>query len=236
MRDQDHSVRIFDQVRLEPVARLEIQVVRRLVQEQQVRLAEQELRQGDPHLPAARKRLCRPAEIVIREAEALKHRRRFQVDAVAAAEPEPVLEIAVARQHRIVLRLRDRLVAQPRLERVHLVLHGDQVAEGAAGFVEDASSCVRQAVLRQIADGQRRRLQNRTRIPVVEPRHHSEQRGFAGAVRTAQANPLPVGNLPGDVLEEHTVAERFGEILKLDHAEEKRLILARARRVRKAWL
>ena len=63
MRDEDDGVRIGVQVLLEPVARLEIEMVGRLVEQQQVRLAEQQLGQRDPHLPAAGERLGRPLEV-----------------------------------------------------------------------------------------------------------------------------------------------------------------------------
>jgi hypothetical protein len=53
VRDQNHRVRIRVQVLLEPVAGLEVEVIGRLVEQQQVRLAEQQLGERDPHLPAA---------------------------------------------------------------------------------------------------------------------------------------------------------------------------------------
>ena len=63
VRDEDHRVRIGVEVLLEPVARFEIEVVGRLVEQQQVRLAEQQLGQRDAHLPAAGERLGRPLEV-----------------------------------------------------------------------------------------------------------------------------------------------------------------------------
>jgi hypothetical protein len=53
VRHEDDGVRILVQVGLEPVSRLEIQVVRGLVEEQQAGTPEQEPGQGDAHLPAA---------------------------------------------------------------------------------------------------------------------------------------------------------------------------------------
>ena len=63
VRDEDDRVRVGDEVLLEPVARVEIEVVGRLVEQQQVRLAEQQLRERDAHLPAAGERLGRPLEV-----------------------------------------------------------------------------------------------------------------------------------------------------------------------------
>jgi hypothetical protein len=45
---------------------------------------------------------------------------RLELDAVAVVQPEAILQIAVAVQHRVVLGFGNRRVAEPLLERVHL--------------------------------------------------------------------------------------------------------------------
>ena len=82
---------------------------------------------------------------------------------------------------------------------------------------------MRQAVLRQVADGQRGRLEDRARVGLVEPGHHLQQRGLAGAVRTAQADALAIRDLPRDVVEEDAIAEGLGEVGELDHADRERV-------------
>ena len=212
VRHEDDRVRVGVEVFLEPVARFEIEVVRRLVEQQQVRLAEQQLGERDAHLPAAGKRLGRPGEVGGPEAEALEHRRRLQLDRVAVAMPEAVLQIAVAREHLVVLGLRDRGVAEPILDVVHLGFHGEQIAEGARRFVEERPAAVREAVLREVADRQRRGLEDGARVGLVEARHHLEQRRLAGAVGAAQADAFAVGDLPRDVVEEDPIAERLRQL------------------------
>ena len=90
VRDEDDRVRVLGQVAFEPVARVEIEVVGRLVEQQQAGLLQQQLRQRDAHLPAAGERLGRPLRVRLREAEAAQHRRDLQVDGVAVAVPELV--------------------------------------------------------------------------------------------------------------------------------------------------
>ncbi len=145
VRDEDDGVRIRAEIFLEPVARLEIEVVRRLVEQQQVRPAEQQLRQRDAHLPPAGERLGRAREILLAEAEAAQHRRDPQIHAVAVCQPEAILQVAVAVKHRVVLRFRHRRVAEPMLDVVHLRLDVEQRLEGAGRFLEDACGrvCVR---------------------------------------------------------------------------------------------
>ena len=185
-------------------------MVGRLVEQQQVGLAEQQLGQRDAHLPAAGEGFGRPFEVRRLEAEAAEHRRRLQLDAVAVAEPEAILQVAVAMQHRIVLGFRNRRIAELILDGVHLRLHRDQVGERARRLLEDGVTRVTQAVLRQVADGQRVRLEHGARIGLVDAGHHLEQRGLAGAVRSAQADAFAIGDLPRDVVEQDAVAEGLG--------------------------
>ena len=86
VRNQDEGEGIIVQVLLQPVARLEIEVVRGLIEQQQIGLDQQELGQRDAHLPAAGKLLGRAVRILARKAQAVEHRAglRFQRIAVAA--------------------------------------------------------------------------------------------------------------------------------------------------------
>ena len=171
-------------------------------------------------------RICQPPEnvsagrvgIVRAEAKAAQDRRDAQVHAVAVGEAEAILQLAVADQHRVVLVLRDRRVAKPVLDVVHLGLDVEQRLKRAAGFLEDRAARVRQPVLRQVADRQVGRLDDRARVRLVEAGEHLQQRGLAGAVRAAQADAVAVRDLPRDVVDQGAVAERFGEVGKLDHA------------------
>ena len=53
VRDHDDGSWIRYQIFLEPVTRLEIEMIGRLVEQQQIGLAEQQLRECEPHLPSA---------------------------------------------------------------------------------------------------------------------------------------------------------------------------------------
>ena len=89
-------------------------------------------------------RICQPPENVSarrsavfgREAEPAQHGRDAQVHAVAVAEAEALLQLGVAREHRIVLILRHRGVRRAVLDVVHLRLHVEQRLKRAAGLLE----------------------------------------------------------------------------------------------------
>ena len=55
------------------------------------------------------------------------------------------------------------------------------------------------------------------RVGLVEPGQHAQQRRLAGAVRSAQADAVAVGDLPGDVVEQDAFAEGLGEGGQLNH-------------------
>ncbi len=53
--DDQHGVRIFDQIGLEPERAFEVEIVGRFVEQQEVRFGEEDRRKGHPHAPAAGK-------------------------------------------------------------------------------------------------------------------------------------------------------------------------------------
>ena len=103
VRDEDDRVGIGAKVLLEPVAGLEVEMIGRLVEQQQVRPSEQQLGERDPHLPAAGERFAGPAGVLAAESQTAQHGGDAQVHAVAFVQPESILELGVARQHRVVL-------------------------------------------------------------------------------------------------------------------------------------
>ena len=160
VRDQDHRARIGVEVFLQPVTCVEIEMIGRFVEQQQAGLLQQQRGQGQAHLPSARVGFRRPLEVVVCESQTLEDRRGLQLDGITVAQPEPVLQVAVALEHGAVLGFGNRRIAQPLFERVHLRLHREEFGERTARLIEDRTTGVRQAVLRQVADRQRRRLQN----------------------------------------------------------------------------
>ena len=74
-------------------------------------------------------------------------------------------------------------------------------------LVDDGAAAMGEAVLRQVAERQAVRLLDDAGVGLVEPGEHLEQRGLAGAVRTAQADAIAIADLPGDVVEENALAE-----------------------------
>ncbi len=74
--DEDDRALVGTQEALDPGDRLEVEVVGRLVEQEHVGLAEQQLRERKAHLPAAGELVGEPLEVRLLEAEAEEHRAR----------------------------------------------------------------------------------------------------------------------------------------------------------------
>ena len=154
VRDENHRVGIRDQELFEPVARVEVEVVRRLVEQQERRAAEEQLGQRDAHLPAARERLDRLVEVGAGEAKALEHLRHAQIDAVPLALTEQLADVVVANEQRLVLAVGQRRIGKRVLDAIDLGACVEQRLEGRRRLVDERSAGMFDAVLRQVADGQ----------------------------------------------------------------------------------
>ena len=98
------------QERLEPDDRFDVEVVGRLVHQQDVGRAEQHARHRDAHLPAAREQSHVAVDPLVVEAEPVQHFARLRFEAVAAEVLVLLLHLAEAREDAVhVVRLdRDR--------------------------------------------------------------------------------------------------------------------------------
>ena len=91
VRDQHTCVRIIVQVFFQPVAGLEVQVIGGLVEQQQVGLFQQQLSQGDAHLPAAGEFFRAAMPIGGGKSQTAQHHSRLRFKRISVA----VLELGV---------------------------------------------------------------------------------------------------------------------------------------------
>jgi hypothetical protein len=199
----------LEQILLQPVAGFQIEVVRGLVEQQQVRSGEQQLAQGDAHLPAAGEFFGVTCPIFFAEAEAVEHRADLRVERVAVLHAEFGQDALVAISH---LRVFVRGVIQFGnlvSEVFHLLLQGAQVGEDRHAFVEDGASGELQAVLREVAEGGVFGGDDAAVVERFEAAEDLQQRGFAGAVGAHQSDASVGGDEPIQIVEEKLGAEAF---------------------------
>ena len=178
-------------------------------------------------------RICQPpekvsaglAKSVFAKPEPFEHLRHPQFDAVALFAPEEIGQVVVPHEQTLVFAVRQVRIRQGVFDPVDLRAGLEQRPEGERRLVDQAAPGVVQAVLRQVADGQAGRLDDRAAIGLVEPGQDAEQSGLAGAVRPAEADAIAVADRPGHRVEQDAFAECLGEIGELDHADEPRDVL-----------
>src|SRR5262249_7953631 len=81
-----------------------VQMVRRFVEQEQIRVAAERARERRPRELAAREGAQLPVELLLGEAETADDRRRMVAPAVAAGVLQPRLRLGVAVQRRLVVR------------------------------------------------------------------------------------------------------------------------------------
>ena len=117
----------------------------------------------------------------------------------------------------------------------HLLLHGAEIVEDRHALGKDAAARERKPVLRQIAGADAFRGADRAVVEGFHSAENLQQRGFAGAIRAHQADPVLGRDQPVGFFEEEFVAVAFSGGGKLDHglgsivSWERTLLSAKAR-------
>jgi hypothetical protein len=96
--DEDHRSVERGQLALEPLEALEIEMVRRLVEQEEVGIPRERARQRRPRELAAGEGRDRPSEIRLAEPETAQHAVHPLAPRVPAGMVEPVLRVGVAAQ------------------------------------------------------------------------------------------------------------------------------------------
>ena len=208
VRDEDHRRVDRRQLALQPLETLHVEVVRRLVEQQQVGVTgERAGERGARQLAAGEGREL-TVEVGIAEAEAAEHRGSAVAPPPAAGVLEPRLRVAVALQRRsVVPPARHRL-----LELAELLLDpdesrgsGDRVLAqrqpAVAGWTLVVQRDARALLQRDLATLNRRLADDRP-----------QERRLAGAVLTREREPLPAVDRERDPVEEGISGELLAKI------------------------
>ena len=217
MRDQDEGARVAAQVLLKPVTRFKIEVIRRLVQQQQRRLFKQQLCERDAHLPSTAELIGLPRPVFLAEAEAAQHRAHLRIQVVevmllqrVAHQAEAIRNDGVLRTCRVEVR---EFVAQV----VHLAVHRQRLVKDRQALLEDGLAAHDQTVLRQVADGHSLAAVQLAAVKLLNAREHLQQRALAGAVTAHQAGALVRRDQPVGAFKQQFVSEALGSIGEVQH-------------------
>ena len=212
MGDHQHRAGIFLEVVFQPLDALGVEVVGRLVEQQDRRLLDQQPGQRDAALLTARKVLDRP--VGRRAAQRLHRDFELVVERPAVDRVDLALELAHLLHQRVEIGV---VLGIAHLGRdgVEAVDHVGDFAGAVLDVLEHILARVELRLLRQIADGDVLARPGLALEVLVDAGHDLHQRRLAGAVRADDADLGAVIELQVDVVEHRLLGagEGLGHVL-----------------------
>ena len=196
------------QVRLEPLQRRDVEVVGRLVEQQQVGIAGERARQRRARELAAGERRQRAVEVLVAEAEAVQRRVDRLAPVVAAGVLQPRLRGRVGVQRGAV----DGAVGHRLLERRQPLLERQQLAAAGQHVVAQRQGAIarRPLVVQRELD-----VLGERELAAVDPAlagQHPQQRRLARAVAPGQGQPVAPLELERDAAQQGLARHVLGEV------------------------
>ncbi len=208
VRDDDREALVGVEELLEPADRDDVEVVRRLVEEQRARVRREDLPEEDPELEPAREgRERRPVDLR-RNPETLQDLSRPRLERVALVPHDDVLELGVPVALERGVGVQEALLLGHRLPDF-LVSHHRHV--------EDRHLLVAEVVLLQDAEPELLRNRDDARRGRFLTREDAQESRLSRAVRADEAVAVAGVELDGDALEEGLGTERLSEVRDGDH-------------------
>ena len=208
MRDEHHGRVDVSELALEPLDAVDVEVVRGLVEQQQVGSAGECARERRARELAAREGRERAVEIVVGEAEPAHDGAGVVAPSVAARVLEARLRPAVARERaRVVVAGGHRL-----LEPAQLALGGDEVVRAGEDVLAQAQRPFERRPL--VVQRDARALLERELAAVLLglAGEDPEQRRLAGAVRAGERDPVAALDFERDAVEEQVSCELLAQV------------------------
>ena len=226
---QDGAV-IALQEGLQPDQALDVEMVRRLVEQHRVRAHQEDLGQRDAHLPAARQLADVARHRLLAEAKPVEHLAGAAVECVAVELVELCLHLAVSFDDGIHL-VGAIGIAHGRLELGHLDRESRHRSDAVHHFGHGAASCHVADVLAEIADPHTAIDGDLTFVGLLLAGDHAEKRGLAGAVRPDQSDLLAALDRGRGLDEDDLLAVLLGNGVEADHTGREPLRKSRTRGV-----
>ena len=198
MGNGHHSAPETADVLLQPLRGVEVQMVGRLVQQQDVRILQDEAAQVHPGLLTARELVEELCAHVVRDGKAVCDLVDGDIRIVAAKDLKPLAELSVPAQDGVVGLSR----RHPLFQFLHFLRHGVEPGKGAA-----------QHILHRVARGIHRDLGDeahaaagadgdRSLIIVQFSGQNLEKGGFSRAIAAQEANPFALIHLKGQTIQD----------------------------------
>jgi hypothetical protein len=218
-------------VPLEPRDRLRVEVVGRLVEQEQVGRGEKQPAERHAAALAAGER--RHVAVALGQAERVHRAVERLVEAPRIGAVDPLLDDGLLREERVEVGVR---LGERRRDRLEAVEQVAQLAHPVLDVAADVLRSVELRLLREEADGRLRVELGDPRGGLLQPGHDAQQRRLAGAVRAEHADLRPVQERERDVREHLPLGavELVGPVHRVDHVARHAAAQASRRRVRRA--
>ena len=181
--DGDDGALVRLEEALEPGDRLGVEMVRRLVEQEQVGRGEQEARERDPAPLAARKR--GHVAVAVRQAERIHRPVERRLEAPRVGTVDLLLHLCLLLEQRVEVGVGLRKLRRDLVEAVEQVA---LLADAVLDVLAHVPLGVELRLLGEHADGRSRRQLRDTARRLLEPGHDPQQRRLAGPVRTEHAD------------------------------------------------
>ena len=201
MRDDQDPAGVILEEALEPLDHVDVEVVRRLVEEEEVRLAQERLRQADARLLAAGEMRDVLLKVLLCEAEAEGHAADAALVVVAAEQFEALDDLAVG-AHRLLCVVDGNLL----LERLLALAERDDIVKGAQELLVERP-CAEVGLLLDIADSRRLIELYRAAVILLLAEQAAHERRLAGTICPDKADLVAARDLETDIVEELVDAE-----------------------------
>ena len=215
--DEDDREGVPREVLLQPVARLDVQVVGRFVEQEHVRLHEEEPGQGDPHLPPPGELAAVPLPVGREKAEAAQHVPHLRLHGVAPLEAEFLLEMSEPLQERSMVGSIVRHGLQASGQFGDFPLDPLELFEGGHCLGEQGPAAAHDPVLGEVTDsrppGEDQVAGGMFHLAGDDP----HEGGLARPVFADEADPFSLFQVPVYAGEEGFPREVFGELFQVEH-------------------
>lgn len=198
---------------LEPLHRFQVQVVRRLVEQEHLGIAVEQFRERDAHLPTAGELGGGAGHVALGEAEAEQHASHLRLQRVAAEHLVGVPRPAHGRQLRF-----GGVRAQLRFQLVQALLGFEHLGLRRDDLFEDGEVAHLDGLLLQIAHARALGEEHAALVRIVLAGDDVEQCRLARAVRAHKRQPVVLFQAERHVVEQRATAVGFRKMFSLqDH-------------------
>jgi hypothetical protein len=217
VRDDDEGSLPAVEKPLQPIDGRKVEVIRRLVEQEEIGRRKQQARESDPHPPPARQCLQRLVEARLRDSQSRQDRPRPRFDLVTPHRLEAVAELAVRGRELLDLRVsraqRGEFVLQLLQPLLHLADLGEAVEHGR----EHAAGSKRLDLLGQVADTNAPRAVDGPCVLSVLAGQDAQQRRLPRAVGADQPPARALRDQKAQPFENDARAELALELVDVNH-------------------